>query len=219
MVVVVGFATRVQQQLNWICQRIKAKNIDKSSNTARQPVRPNSSRGFEVDASKTRLAKSAIESAMTISDNRRCPVQGNTSRQKPERCSDETYHYRRPPARAGPAALGQFVLEPFLHNSHLSRDEMRRKCVVINTTRPETQPQSNRTPPPPDTSQPASQPSDVFKGVCTCEFKGEGWGLHVPFCPWGQGCVVNKAVGELPSSSFTSSKEQEWSLCVLFMIN
>lgn len=113
-------------------------------------------------------------SAMTKSDNRRCPVQENTSRQKPERCSDETYHQRQPPSRTGPAALGQFVLEPFSLNSHLSTVKCSPKCVVINTGRPETQPQSDRTQPattPPDTSQPA-RPVTCLKG-CACVFKGE----------------------------------------------
>lgn len=55
-----------------------------------------------------------------MSDNRRCPVNENTPRQKPERCSAQTYLYRQPPTPAGPATLGQFVSEPCLPNSHLS---------------------------------------------------------------------------------------------------
>lgn len=149
---------------------------------------------FEVDASQTRLAKSPIQSAMTMSDNRRCPVQENTSRQKPERCSAETYHYRQPPARTGPAAVGQFVLEPFLLNSHLSRDEIASEVCRLST-RPDLKhnhsPTAHTTPP--NTYQPASQPaslaSDVFKGVCACMFKGEG--CTSPCClpgrdPWGK---------------------------------
>lgn len=43
----------------------------------------------EVDASWTRLAKSPIQSAMTVSDNRRCPVQENTHRDKSRRGAQE----------------------------------------------------------------------------------------------------------------------------------
>lgn len=88
----------------------------------------------------------------------------NTPRQKPERRSGPTHRHRRPPARAGPAALGLFVLEPCLLNSHVYARKKRPKCVVINTVRAETQPQSDRTH---RTTryQPASQPAgDVSKG-------------------------------------------------------
>lgn len=122
-----------------------------------------------------RLAKSPTQSAMTMSDNRRCPVQENTSRQKPERCSAETYHYRQPPTRTGPAALGQFVLEPFLLNSHLSA----MKCVrsVSLSTRADLKhnhsPTAHTTPP--NTSQPASQPAwrvTCLKGCVRACLKG-----------------------------------------------
>lgn len=136
-----------------------------------------------------------------MSDNRRCPVQENTSRQKPERCSAETYHYRQPPTRTGPAALGQFVLETFLLNSHLSAI----KCVrsVSLSTRPDLKhnhsPTAHTTQP--NTSQPASLASDVFKGVCACMFKGEVCLVRVSFfCHRGHGCVL-LVVSELQSSS------------------
>lgn len=111
-----------------------------------------------------------------MSDNRRCPVHENTPRQKPERCTAQTYLYRQPPTPAGPAALGQFVSEPCLPNSHLSAV----KC--LRSVRYQHEQTWNTTTVWPHTphrhilaSQAARLASDAFKGVCACMIKGEGW--------------------------------------------
>lgn len=109
-------------------------------------VRPNTCRGFEVGASHTGLANKPIQSAMTISDNRRCPLQENTPRQTKAR---EMLGSNLPsPTAADPSRASSVTangIRDMFSEFPSQRGEMRPKYVVIKAARPETQPQSDRT--------------------------------------------------------------------------